>query len=336
VKQKVSMTDIARRLQISQATVSYVLNGRKNGTVSEEVRSRVLMTAREMGYRPNRVAQALKGSPTFRIELFVHGYYPAYYARALFEFENQVRPSRYRLNVTDSSHWTGDDWKNVDSGWPIDGGIIFDAAIPEEAVTLLSQSHVPLVSLGVVPHTTLDHIRIDLQPALSEAMRHLAARGGRVAYLSNFPPDATQFSDPRLTAYREVMRESSLPEEFILTPDLSGDGTRARARETVSDYIKEHGCPNAIFCFNDERAIGTLAAVRDLGYRVPEDVLLIGLDGIDETAYHSPQLSTINYPIAEGARLSWQFLQHRIENPDAPLQSATLTAQLIFRESSRL
>ncbi len=121
---------------------------------------------------------------------------------------------------------------------------------------------------------------------------------------------------------------------MILTPDRSGPGTRALAREIVHDYVAQHGCPNAIFCFNDERAIAALDALRDLNYRVPQDVLLIGQDGIDETAFHSPRLSTIQYPIEKVARLAWRFLQRRLEHPDVPLQSATLAAPLLWRESS--
>lgn len=70
------------------------------------------------------------------------------------------------------------------------------------------------------------------------------------------------------------------------------------AGEIVRDHVACNGCPNAIFCFNDERAS---AALRGLNFRVPQDVWLIGPNGIEETAYHSPCLSTIGYPIAEGA-----------------------------------
>ncbi len=329
------MADIARRLGVSQATVSYVLNDPDTELVGAAMRERVLAMSREMGYRPNRAAQALAGRRSHLIELFVQGYYPAYYARALYEFEEQIGPTPYQLYIVQWIHWTEEDWEKVDSGWPADGVIIFEAQLSERAMASLKGRGVPLVAVGLSPATDVDHVRVDLSPALLQAMRHLAAQGGRVAFLSPWEVGiAAHITDPRYLAYHAVMQEANLVEEVIVTPDRSGPGTRALAREIVRDYVAQHGCPNAIFCFNDERTIATLDALRDLNYRVPQDALLIGCDGIDDTAYQSPRLSTIQYPMEDVARLAWQFLQRRLEHPDIPLQSATLTAPLVLRESS--
>ena len=112
----------------------------------------------------------------------------------------------------------------------------------------------------------------------------------------------TTDADPRYHVYRAVMKKMGRAEEVIVCPHAIGPHTRALAREIMRNYVAANGCPEAIFCFNDERAIATLDALRDLNYRVPQDVLLIGCDGIDETDYHSPKLSTIQYPYDEAAR----------------------------------
>ena len=166
-------------------------------------------------------------------------------------------------------------------------------------------------------------------------MRYLTSKRKRIAYLQPWPLEqASSGPDPRYRAYHQAMKEANLPEEIIVAPDKSGLQTRVSIRETVRNYVRENGAPEAIFCFNDERAIAALAALRDLNLRVPQDVLLIGCDGIEETLYHSPTISTIEYPIEETARLSWQLLQRRLEEPDAPVQSAHLTAKLALRKSS--
>lgn len=329
------MADIAGRLGVSRATVSYVLNNPETEMVGDAMRARVLATAHEMGYQPNRAAQALAGRPSHLIELFVQGYYPMYYARAVYEFERQIWPTPYQLYIVHPSRWSEEKWETFDSGWPTDGTIIFDEAMPDKVRTSLKERGRPVVALGMCPPTDVDHVQVDVYPALLQAMRHLAARGGRVACLLPGPADETiTLTRLRYLAYREVMQESNLPEEVIVTPERSGEGTRALTREIVRDYVTDKGCPSAIFCFNDERAIATLAALRDLNYRVPQDVLLIGHDGIEDIAYHSPRLSTIEYPMEAGARLAWQFLQHRLQNPDAPIQSARVTANLLLSESS--
>lgn len=333
--QKVSMTDIARRLNVSQATVSYVLNGRQGSLVSEGTRERVLEMAREMGYRRNRAAQALAGQRSYLIELCVYGFYPPFYARALQEFERHIAPTPYQLHIVSPSHWNEKDWENTDGGWPVDGIIIFDAVLPESMLADLKQRGVPIVSVGIYPGLDLDHVKIDLSPALYEAAHYLAARCKRVAFLSPWPVESGSWeSDPRYPAYSAALKKAGLPEEVVIVPDRNGLENRIASRQIIREYIQKNGCPDAIFCFNDERAIAALAALRDLNLRVPDDVLLIGCDGIEETAYHSPPISTIEYPIEETARLSWEFLKRRLEEPDIPLQSAVLTAQFLQRESS--
>jgi DNA-binding LacI/PurR family transcriptional regulator len=329
------MADIARRLNISRATVSYVLNERESEIISDSTRKRVLATAREMGYRPNRAAQALAGKCSYLIELFVHGYYPAFYAQVLHHFEQQIGPTPYQLRIVDPNYWTANNWKSVDSGWPVDGIIIFDAALPAQAIAELQKGRVPLVSAGIYPHGDVDHVRVDLKPALQEAVQYLVTRGKRVAYVSPWPADSPMAQrDPRYPAYRHAVREAGLREEIIVAPDGTGLQTRPVAREAVRDHIQKTGCPDAIFCFNDERAIATLTALRDLKIRVPEDVAIIGCDGIEEAAYHCPALSTIKYPVPETARLAWELLEKRLQTPDLPTQSATLTARLVLTESA--
>lgn len=93
------------------------------------------------------------------------------------------------------------------------------------------------------------------------------------------------------------------------------------------------GCPDGLFCTNDEAAIHVYAALQALGKRIPEDVMLFGCDGMPYMACFAPPLSSIAPPLEEIAALAWQFLRARIEKPDLPLQQATLDARLIVRRS---
>ncbi len=325
------MADIAQQLGISRATVSYVLNERESELISTATRERVLAAAQEMGYRRNRAAQSLKGQRSYLVELCVHGFYPAVYGRALAEFDRQSAPTPYQLHIVKPSHWDEKKWDITDGGWPVDAVLIFEGKLSERALVSLKQRGVPIVSVGINPFTEFDCVKVDLGAAMQAAMRQLTARKGRVAYLSLRAEEKVAAGfDPRYPAYRAAMLEAGLPEEVI----ISADRDRAGTRQIVRDYVQKNGCPDAFFCFNDERSVAALAALRDLKLRVPEDVKIIGCDGIEETLYHHPALSTIKYPVEEAARLAWQFLLHRLDNPDAPLQSATLAAELVLRESS--
>jgi LacI family transcriptional regulator len=331
------MSDIARRLNVSQATVSYVLSGRSSGPVNEQTRQRVLEAARAMGYRRNRAAQALTGHGSQVIEFCVASFYPAYFAQIIHAFNLEIHPTPYELHIVDPAFDNDEDWMLSKGDWPVDG-IIADIALPEAVLSWLRQRNTPIVSVGIYAHTEIDHVFVDMYPALLEGIRQLTAHSRRVAFVSMWPAQPITLGhrqDTRYPAYREAMKEAGLPEEVIVIHGTQGMPLRALTRDKVRAHIVENGCPDAFFCLNDERAIGTLAACHELGLRVPQDVMLLGCDGIEDTAYHYPPISTVQYPFAEVAQLSWQFLQHRMKHPDAPLQSVTLTAELVRRQSSR-
>lgn len=337
------MADVARQLNVSPATVSYVLNGREGTLVSDRTRERVLEMAQQMGYRPNRAAQVLAGKRSNVIELCVNGFNPAFYGQVIHAFQNQFVANPYQLRIVNPDYTREGDWPFVGNDWPMDGLIISDAYFPESIAPslaypgahIVSKLGVPIVSTGIFAITDIDYVRVDLVPAIEAALRHLAANCKRIAYVSLWPAHTeAENSDPRYPAYQRIVREFGLKEELIVTYDSRDVPLREFTRATVRKYIEENGCPDGIFCYNDERAIATLAAVRDLGLKVPEDVRLIGCDGIEENTYHNPPLSTIQYPFDEVARLAWEFLNRRIEEPEIPMQSATLQAELVLRESS--
>jgi LacI family transcriptional regulator len=127
------------------------------------------------------------------------------------------------------------------------------------------------------------------------------------------------------------MQESGLAAEVIPLQVASRDSARAAAVA----HVREHGCPDAFLCRNDELAVGTYRGMCDLGIRVGEDVLLIGCDGVEETRFMPCPVSTILLPVQQMCKLAWQFMDRRLAQPDAEIQTETLAAELEIRESSR-
>jgi len=130
--------------------------------------------------------------------------------------------------------------------------------------------------------------------------------------------------------YKLLMEEIGQPVEFIITPQE----TRQAVGPSLKEHIRKHGHPDGLFCFNDNMAIGALRALRDLDLRIPQDVALIGCDGIDDSAYLDPSLTTIAQPLEEMCEIAWSFLEARMKNPDLPVQQATLYPTLEIRGSS--
>ncbi|MCC6441924.1 MAG: LacI family DNA-binding transcriptional regulator [Armatimonadetes bacterium] len=321
----VTIRDIARQLGVSHTTVSRVLNSKQDTFISQGTRERVLTAAQEMGYYPNRLARALAGGRTHMITLWINETHAPFYGRMVYYFQQHVWENNYEMVISAYSGETGLLLGSSEvSGWPSDGIIAVD--LLRSMGTPLSALPMPVVTLGVFYDPSVDYVGVDLNAAATEVMSHLLEPGPRrVAYLGIAEPDQ------RHSIYTRAVREAGLEPEYIIVPN----GLRACTRSVVRDYVKAHGCPEAIFCHNDDGAIGAYRGLRDLGIRIPDDVALVGCDGIEDTEYLDTPISTVAQPSEEMCRLGWEYLKRRMADPSLPLQQTVLQARLVIRESSR-
>ncbi|MCW3095747.1 MAG: transcriptional regulator, LacI family [Chthonomonadaceae bacterium] len=330
---RVTIKNIASELGLSHATISRALNDRKDPFISDATRLRVRQAAEQMGYRPNLAARALATGRTQLIALWLKSLLTGYHAHVAHYMELQARQHSRKLVINilggpDDMQTGGEE----DAAWNVDGIIAHENSGPVRR--LLAQypsSSIPIVTTGTYSYLADgDMVGIDLYSGAREAMEHLVASGHRrIAYLVNGTSDFP--AEPRRKAYTGVMGEAGLPEEGIVTTDQ----LRATARNTVRAYVQEHGCPTALFCHNDDMAIGAYRGLLDAGLRVPDDIALIGCDGIEDTTYLECPLSTIVQPVEAMCALAWQFLERRIADPQMPPQQVTLQSHLAIRESSQ-
>jgi len=127
------------------------------------------------------------------------------------------------------------------------------------------------------------------------------------------------------------MAELGKEPEFIVTQNERPENTIS----ALAEYIERHGCPDGIFCYNDEMAMSAYAVLGKSGRRIPEDVALIGCDGIRETRFLNPSLTTIAQPLEKMCTAAWSLLMQRVQDPTIPLQHVVLPAQLEIRDSTR-
>src|SRR5262249_5883831 len=149
-------------------------------------------------------------------------------------------------------------------------------------------------TMGAYVTQGADYVHLDFTDRVIEGVRHLYTVGcRRIAYLV---PDWFDWyrscRDARLYGYETAVAEVGQEPEYILTTDEK----RQSVAPALKRYFEERGRPDGLFCFNDDMAIGAYRALRDLDLRIPEDVALIGCDGIEDTAYHDPRLTTIAQP----------------------------------------
>lgn len=327
--QRPTIKDVARQAGVSVWTVSKVLNGSTEVSIASDTRARVLECAASLGYRPNRMARALVQGRTNLIALWMisTGSYSSYFAWIQHALQSCVHADGYQCITEDVALAEAHEKECAHLlNWPAEGVLACDTAGPVEALLTYPQRLRPaLVSLGLWCVRKADYVTFDLFRPVTEAVRHLIAQGcRRIAYLTPQPYDV------RLRAYEATMKEAGLTPEVITT-----DGEpRASAREAIKAYAQDHTPPEGLLCQNDERALGAMRGIYDLGLRIPEDVAVVGCDGIIETEYMACPLSTIVVPVEEMCSLAWQFLKNRMADPSISQQTAVLQPQLVVRQSS--
>jgi len=331
------MNQIAKVAGVSQATVSFVLNGRERagGSISAETAHRVQMVARDMGYRPNRSARALATGKSNLVGLCMWNLAEAHYASVTRCVETELQHSENHLLVSclHTRHDEGDPQLLQSTfPWPLDGVLALEAGTVLAAHwSTFGRWPAPIVSMGGTHYKVdhLDYVGIDLAHGVKMAVSHLIEIGcRRIVFAAQ--EESIKYNELRLDAYSKSLQKHGRNAEFIpLATNI-----RQAARENVKKYIIQNGQPDGILCFNDEVALGCYRALCDLQIKVPQQIALVGCDGIADVEYLETPLTTIVQPVQEMCRLAWQMLEGRIRHPQQPFQQKVLLPQLAVREST--
>ena len=332
-----TLQDVARRAGVASSTASYVLNN-KPKAIGAATRERVLAAASEIGYRPNMAARSLVTRQTNIVALWVPSVATAFASRVIAEMQSQARPRGYEVLICDAlmtERTEADTASHAQApvatlrmpGWNVDGVIAFFGSSSRRVRLESAGGHgIPTVSMGAFPIEGTDFVGLNLFQAAQDAVRWLVAQGlGRVAFL--VPANADFEGDERREAYASVMRQAGREAIFIRAEHNSRGG----AREAVSKYLQGNPAPEGLFCYNDYAAIGAARALREAGLRVPDDILLVGCDGIEDADYLGWPLSTIALPVPEMCQRAWRFLEDRLRDPGLPPQQTMLAGQLQIR-----
>lgn len=325
----VTQEQIARKLGISRQLVTFALAGYPQ--VSDASRKRILAAAQKMGYRPNPHARALKRGRTGIIALWIPDQISSHYTRVARELNHLAKKARHELIITD----VGNDRavQQVLSHVPMDGVFAVDAphAVRAHLQSAAARS-IPVISIGAHSPSETDYVQVDLLTGARKAMQHLVNSGFRRIVHATFERSSRPGASRRL-GYERAMQEAGLKPEFFYYP-LS-EQQRPIVRQSIQDYIRASGRPEAIFCHSDDVALGIYRGLCDLKLRVPNDVALVGCDGIQDTEYVDSPVTTLVQPVAKMCELAWQFLTKRLDNPKIKQQHAVLEPELVIRESSR-
>jgi DNA-binding LacI/PurR family transcriptional regulator len=323
-QQRVTSIDVARRAGVSQSTVSLVFSGKARGRVSEATEERVRRSARELGYRPNVAAQALRLGASRAVALLVPDITNPFFSRVLRGAQRAAQTAGYTVALVDTANdrrWEAQSFEALRAG-PVDGYLLFEVSAPE---ALGPDQHVVLMEVEAPRRPS---VRFDAEGGAAAAFDHLVELGHRrVGHL------AAAFDSPtfhlRDAARRRVLGEAGLDPDAqprAMTP-IGIEPARAAAGPLLAER------PTAVFCDDDLIAAGLYLAARERGLRIPRDISVVGFDDMDFARVLEPSLTTIALD-AELLGASGFELLERLMTGRRTRRRIVLPAELVVRGST--
>lgn len=329
-----TVADVARRAGVSTAAVSYALNGLSG--VSDESRQRVIAAADDLGFRPNRLARALRRGKTHVLGLLLadiaNPYYPEI-ASGVIE-ESTARGYEVFLSHTGLHQELQASGVGALRDHRCDG-LIFTSAIEGDRSLLeeLLHDRVPFVQVvRQLEDLPADFVGMDDRAAGREVGEHVVGVGRRRPVILNGPAESSA-SRGRLAGYRDALSEHSVTP---LRPELvDGELTRESGCGRATAVLDAEGeLPDALICGNDLIALGAIDAVLERGLRIPEDVAVIGYDDMSFASSPLVQLTTVHAPREQMGVAAVRVLLDRVEDPESPVQTVILPHRLVARRTS--
>lgn len=334
---RVTSHDVAIRAGVSRTTVSFVLNDVKEANISEETRRRVLAAAEELEYVPDAAAQALASGRTRTIGMIfrTYSYSTADLAhmqilQGLMEVANQsgVRLLVDIVNERDAA----DIYVNLSRNKRIDGLILSDPRVDDHALYDLLKDGFPVVLLGRLPGIKVSSVEFDNRGGARMAVDHLLDQGhSHIAFVGYASLPFTGVTE-RLRGYQDALAAAGIA--FDETLVRYGDAMPGTGFASTKSLLEAPELPTAIFVSSDVLAFAALAAIRQRGLRVPDDIAVVGFDDHPLAQFASPPLTTVRLPFDEMGRQAGKMLLGLFQRNDEPGREVELTTELIVRESS--
>lgn len=336
-KRRITSQKVAERAGVSRTTVSFVLNEVEGAQISQETRQRVLQAARDLGYVPDAAARSLVSGRTHILGLIIcqpadHIIIDAYIHQVMYGLSEAGRQRGFRLlieSVEDVSQ--PDAYIHLVRAKRIDGILLSGPRSDDSQLPALIADGFPIVLLGRLNDNRVCLVDVDNQAAARQAVTHLVKLGHRrIACITNGPLEYTSAAD-RLLGYRQALRQAGLSVDDALI--RYGDFDPESGYAAMQSLLEIQPKPTAVFVASDVIAFGAMAAIRNGGLRIPDDIAVVGFDDVPMSRYVAPTLTTIRLPAIEQGRHGGEMLINLIESKPVAEQRIFLPTELIVRES---
>lgn len=331
---RVTINDVALRSGVSKSTVSHVIN--QTRFVEDQTKQKVIQAIQDLNYRPSSIARSLVSQRTGTAGLLISDVGNPFYHDVILGVEEVALANGYSTFLCN----TGYDLKRgmefihslVDRS--VDGILFMSSSMNLDMIKEAHANSIQSVVLdwgGTNVSEMAATITIDFNTGICEAVRHLVALGHEIIAFAG-GPSSLWTAIIREQAFLEASAACRPGMEGMILPegDLRIEGGY-RAFEVLSRLTPR---PTAVIAANDLTALGIMWAARNVGYTLPQDLSIIGLDDIDLASRVTPTLTTIALPRYEIGRLAMNNLLALIREPSQPKDNQIVATRLIVREST--
>jgi len=332
VATSVTIRDVAKQAGVGVGTVSRVLNNSES--VRDSTRLRVLTAIEELNYSPSSVARYLSGGKAMALGVTVPFFTNDSVVRRLQGVISVLGNSDYDLVLFDveNSENQEDLLTKIIQRSLVDGLLILSMLPAERDLEHVLEAGIPIVIVDSF-HPDLPSITVDNEFGAWKATKHLLDLGHRrIGYLSDYPGNLFNSSPvvDRFAGFRRALREAGV--EFNHDYYVESTIDREDAREKVYKMLQRPDRPTAVFAYCDVQAIGVMEAARELGLRVPQDLSVIGYDGIEAAEYM--QLTTVRQSLFDSGVRGAELLLQVMDGRQPQEMEIVLPTELVIRATT--
>lgn len=329
-----TIKDIAKAAGVSVSTVSHVLN--EYGDISEDTEQRVREVMKELNYHPSALARRLVRKRSYILQLLlfsVEGLKHPFFYEVICGISAETEKAGYDLvlSIKDvrDKRWRDSLKRCYESR---SEGIFVMGTLPgPEVLEEIESSQMPALFIDIpFESRRATYVTSDNIGGAMTATGHLISLGHTSIGLINGHV-ASSISKQRLLGYKQALEMHGIPFEGGLV--RPGDFTEEGAREVTAGLLDDYPNMTAVFAGSDLMAIGAMKAIREAGLRIPDDIAVIGFDGIESASYVRPALSTVKQEGEVMGRKAARELLKLIRYPDRKPCKQVLSTELVIRES---
>jgi LacI family transcriptional regulator len=333
---KVSLKDIATKVGVSTALVSYVMNGlEKEKRVGHEVVEKIREAARDLNYQPNQIARSLRKGSTNTIGLIVADIANPFFAHLARIIEDEAIKYNYVVIIgsSDENFSKSESLAETLLNRQVDGFIIVPAEGCNQQIESLLQKELPVVLIDrYFPELNTNYVVLDNYRATFEATSYLVDKGCQKIEMIAYKSSLIHMQE-RMRGYREAIMANGLTEKLIHIREIDYHQVEEQMERIMVELKKKKEADAILFATNALSVAG-LYAIRKNKIHVPDELSVIGFDGNEAFDFFDPPLTFIQQPLEEMGKESVRVLLEQIQGTSKTVQ-VKLKHELICRGSCR-